>query len=623
MTDAVNFSDLVREAFIEPLRSVLIVDDQYPTWEEILNNSLDRELKESGVAQTSTKKDWMTAPHGPLDVINQFRKRNPGFIIDIHDAITKDDPEKTKLLENPIELANHLYQSDLLVLDYNLEGNNSGLRGEKARKIIQSVLLNKHFNLIVVHTGEDDLDEVFFDSLLSLMQSCTSKFDKKLQSKLEQLDTKLDELELDECFDRKDLPKYFDAATYIAIRSPNYPLEKVTRDYMKSIGVLHTLSDWGKSLGLIGEELKNFLFWSIREFEKRKLQLFSKQSFDGLKWHNGSSCKWLRTVRGFVTFVSKGTEDLLGKLQMALENWQPTPSRLLSAKYRHQLSSIGVEAEDRTLLKSHVYAHLYKEIRGVDLGDESKEISNKMRAIKLKEHVLRQSESISSHIEDEIVRFGDKIVSVDVDGACNFSSHYGVDLSIPKEAKLAIIHYNSYISTLPLKNEIEQLDSGHIFELNSEWWVCATPACDLQPRQNSIAFVGDSQNFKPFTALLLKKVDIDDLTSDHITSGAYCFVENKPGEIISLGLRTPVKNEKPVNEKVTWRMFLAADNGVIIKNVLNVLVPKLDANGLVTTPAKGLVTAKLRYEYALNYINKVGGSVSRIGLGYASFGKGD
>lgn len=27
----VSFSDLVKEAFIDPLRSVLIIDDQYPT----------------------------------------------------------------------------------------------------------------------------------------------------------------------------------------------------------------------------------------------------------------------------------------------------------------------------------------------------------------------------------------------------------------------------------------------------------------------------------------------------------------------------------------------------------------------------------------------------------------
>ncbi len=37
--------------------------------------------------------------------------------------------------------------------------------------------------------------------------------------------------------------------------------------------------------------------------------------------------------------------------------------------------------------------------------------------------------------------------------------------------------------------------------------------------------------------------------------------------------------------------------------------------------ASATLVAKLRYEYALNYIQRVGSSVSRIGLGYAAYPK--
>lgn len=617
MTKGITFSDLVREAFIDPLRSVLIVDDQYPTWEEILNNAINTGVSTGEKIISPTAKDWIKQPLNPLGIISQFRKRNPGFIIDIHDAIERNDEGAADVSEDPVALANHLYQSDLLVLDYNLEGHTSGLRGDKARRIIQSVLANKHFNLVIVHTGEDNLNEVFFECLQCLMNSCTSQFKDVLIGNLIKLDEKLELLEDEGSFNRKELSNYFDMNEYVRIRHPDSSESSITRDYMSPTGKLAPLAQWGKSLGLNNNELKTFLYWSIREFEKPISSIFAQQQFEGLKWHNEPDCKWVRTVRGFVTFVSKGPEDLLGELQKALESWKPTPSRLLSAKYRHQLSSVGVEAEDRTLLKSHVYAHLYKEI----LGLQSKHNQEKIRAAKLKEHVSRQSEAISFHIEDEIVIFGEKIVNVDSDGGYGFSNHYGVDLNNTDVAKKAIAHYNSYISTLPLKNEKDQLDSGHIFKINGEWWVCATPACDLQPMQNTIAFTGSSQELRPFTALLLRQTELSSISSDHINSGTYCFIENTPGEIVALGLRIPGEDGKPVNEKVTWRTFLAKNNGEINNHTLELLLPKLDNQNFISKEVTAKIIAKLRYEYALNYINKVGASVSRIGLGYVAFDK--
>ena len=122
MADVATFSDLVREAFIDPLRSVLIIDDQYPTWEEILNNAFSDAERDQEIEARSTAKEWQQLPSGPLRVIKQFRRRNPGFIIDIHDGIDPDAGNTLNENETPVSLASHLYQSDLLILDYNLEG---------------------------------------------------------------------------------------------------------------------------------------------------------------------------------------------------------------------------------------------------------------------------------------------------------------------------------------------------------------------------------------------------------------------------------------------------------------------------------------------------------------------
>ena len=612
MTEAMKFSNLVHEAFIKPLRSVMIIDDQYPTWDEILNERLDGETKNDELSSRSNGKDWQSNPAGAIKVIQQFRQQKPGLIIDIHDALTQRDAEQ----------ADHLHQSDLLVLDYNLEDDKSGLGGAKAREILQSVLSNKHFNLVVVHTGEAVLKDVFFDCLLGLMNKCTTQFDEGIINDLADLDIQLDELgDVDE-FDSKLLSEKFGMAEYLILRDPTTDLKSCLRQFMRSEGIYAAISTWGKEAGLGGKDLKTFFYWIIREFEKTKSDLFGAGTFEGLKWNCADGCIWLRTVRGFVTFVEKGPEDLLGALQGALENWQPTPSRLISAKYRHELSSVGVEAEDRTLLKAHVFAHFYKDFCAPVREGLSEEEGERLRTAKLKAHVARQSEAIAFHIEDEVVRFGEKIRRTDTETNAGFAAHYGINLDDDNgpEAQKAIAHYNSYVSTLPLKHEDDQLDSGHIFKWNSEWWVCATPACDLQPGQNTTAFIGSSSNQRPFTALRLLPVAADKkVTPDHINSGLFCFVEQSPGDVICLGLEPIDSSTTVANGKATWRTFVAAANGLIADHKMQLVIPKfVDDDLRLVLGQEAEIVAKLRYEYALNYIQRVGTSVTRIGLGYLS-----
>jgi len=612
-----TYADLVEEAFIQPLRSVLIVDDQYPSWEEILNEALPADKRTDGLAARSSAKEWRSNPSGPLDVIKQFRSRKPGFVIDIHDAVTGKTHEPGE-----DELADYLHQSDLLVLDYNLEGADSGLGGLKAREILKSVLTNKHFNLIVVHTSEHDLNEVFSDCLLSLMHSCASKFAEGTVTGIQELEGKLDELEDEGLFDRKVLFEKMTRDGYLALRAPNVSLDDASRLFMKAEGDLGEVSVWAKEAGFIGKELKIFFYWAIREFEKRHEKLFSEGEFEGVSWSRDPEHLWFRTVRGFVAFVSKGPADLLAELQKALEAWQPTPSRLLSAKYRHELSSIGVEAEDRTLLKRHVFAHFYKDFCSKGNPNLSDSEAERLRTAKLKSHVYSKSEAISFHIEDEVARFGEQIRLADGGDYGDFARFYNLDLSDDKsaESKKARAHYNSYVSTLPLKRGDDQLDSGHIFKWGGDWWVCATPACDLQPGQNTTAFVGASSEQRPFTALKLVEVqNMDDVDDQHVNSGLFCFVEpvDRLGTVICLGFQKIEKSEIVPNGKATWRTFVAENNGLISQNKMSMVVPKFVEQKLKLESTEAEVVAKLRYEYALNYIQKIGISVTRIGLGYS------
>lgn len=614
-----ELQSLIREAFIDPIRSVLIVDDQYPTWEEVLNEQLPEESRDPELNKRSAKKNWRDEPTGTLSVIRQFRKQKPALIIDIHDASdaynsegldpAKGEKAEAEKVSPPEDTADHLHQSDLLILDYNLEGVTSGLEGRLARKILKSVLRNRHFNLVIIHTQEDQLKEVFYNCLVSLSTPLNLSFTKQ-KGLIDRLRGRLEELSDEEEFNPQELTNYFDLDTYMKLRHPSSGLSTVLEQYKKGDGPLLRLHEWAEKLGLDATQKIGFAYWAIEEFEKARKDVFSDEHFEGLNWAQEDERLWLRTGRGFVTFVKKDHQDLLNELQLSLQAWQPSPSRLLSAKVRHEISCNGVEAEDRTLSKSHVFAYFYNLIRNG--GSEEK------RAALVREHLNRQTETLTYQIAPTVVRFGESIFSADASTGDTFASHYGVDLSDKAAERFAASHFNSYVSTLPLIPGDDHLDCGHIFQMNSEWWVCATPACDMEPGQNTIAFVGASNELRPFTALKLNEMAEDKLTDRHINSGLYCFAEIEPGTIRCLGLPTQDVDDNPDfgSEKVTWRTFVAKNDGRFTDCKFNLIRPRLNAENLELHDDTATVMAKLRYEYALNYIQKVGVSITRIGLGY-------
>lgn len=629
MTEVASLEDLVREAFITPLRSVLIVDDQYPTWEEIFNSALDGNAYSQEIASDSKNKSWcketVTAKE-VLDLVTEFRRQKPGLIIDIHDGISTKAEEKTAGSETPDQLADHLHQSDLLILDYNLEGSETGIGGDLARKILNAVLSNQHFNLVVVHTSED-LDDVFNESVLSLICSCQSKFDQNTIRSIKALGQHIEENNPD--LSRKTLLQCFDTEMYIKFRSSGENgCDKDLGKYMSGKGAFSALSELANDLGLSVRQKKDFFFWALSQYEKSIEQSFCSGTLPkNLSWKNEGKQKWLRTSRGFVCFVKKGPEKLLEDLLDSLVDWKPTPSRLISAKYRDEMSRMGADVEDEALLQKFAHAKFYDVIKKPTHSSSlSEEKIKELRKLRLREHVGRQSEILSFLIEDQVADFGSRVYQCDVQNGGIFSSYYGVDLTKEDQSREAVARYNHNICALPSKQtpskteQVEQLDSGHIFQFKDAWWVCATPACDLQLGQTKIAFSeAEESSLRPFTALQLQKIpNLEKLTPAHINSGSYCFIEEN-GKVIALGTTDPNRDvEQPASSKVTWRSMIAKNAGEITNGQLFILDIVLNGDQISSKSETATVHARLRYEYALNFIQRVGGSVSRIGLGYVT-----
>lgn len=259
MAEADTFKSLVREAFITPLRSVLIVDDQYPTWEEIFNSKNNSQNHSEQKATNPALKKWRepNVADEVLRLIREFRCQKPGFIIDIHDGISANATTNALGSETPNELADHLHQSDLLVLDYNLEGSSSGTGGDIARKILSSVLNNQHFNLVVVHTSED-LNNVMHECILALLKSCTSQYDDQCKIKINEIENIITDYESSEDFDRNQLKDKLDLSSYIQARHPDFGLKNALSEFMSSKGAFANLGQWAHTLNLRAGDKKYF-----------------------------------------------------------------------------------------------------------------------------------------------------------------------------------------------------------------------------------------------------------------------------------------------------------------------------------------------------------------------------
>ena len=157
MTD--RYSHFIAEAFITPIRSVLMVDDDYPTFDEIL----DAQQAENDGQKAPTNKAWRSNPKRLMTIIDKFRRRSPPLLVDIHDGQTDGQ-------ESDQSVATHLHQSDLLILDYQLDKTQSE-DGTRAIQILRHLMTNDHFNLVVVYTNTK-LDIVFEDILLGLLEPC-------------------------------------------------------------------------------------------------------------------------------------------------------------------------------------------------------------------------------------------------------------------------------------------------------------------------------------------------------------------------------------------------------------------------------------------------------------------
>lgn len=578
-----DYQKFIKEAFIDPIRSVLIVDDDYPTYNDILNQS----------DTANSKKTWSSQTDRIAKVIGVFRHRSPPLLVDIH-----DDADVSS--ENEVATATHLHQCDLLVLDYVLDKGKPN-DGTRAIEILRGLMSNNHFNLVIIYTNED-LYEVFNTVRWGLITSST---DNLSESEVDKAIELIYKSETDvENFERH-LYETIGATQYFHSRANQSSYLRTMSKDQEPYKLFYVLA---KQVGWSRDQRRLVLRYLLKSLEnKNGVQNDQAGCIDNLQWSRNDP-NWIKSDSAFVALSSKtdNHDDLLSDLQKALNNWKPRPSRLFLTKLRAEIDDYGVAAQGPALSNHNALAYWYYLLLTTDSDND--------RRWQVKESVSRHSDQLLQTILPRVEDFASRLIDSEV-AAGNSSeiciNHFGVNLRKVDDRKKAALEHNVFVCSMEPVGV--HLTTGHVFAMSNEHWLCLSPACDMVPSQISHWRANALGEHLPFIAVMLHSIKPTKELSD-IHSNRYLFLRVE-GQLKIFCFNNPSKKESGPQ----WDLLYAENRGVFSEESFQFTVSCIEQGDskLVFNQLEAKVIGQLRYEYALNLIQKLGVSLTRVGLDFA------
>ena len=579
-----KYSDFVKEAFIDPIRSVLIVDDDYPTYAEILSPNCGAD------SDIHKQKAWRQNPNLVSRVIQNFRARNPSLSVDIHDEV--------KILTDEREnMAKHLHQCDLLVLDFQLD-RTQPQDGTSAIKILRSVMSNNHFNLVVVHSQEDP-DWVFESVLWGLLEPEPDQInDQEIEDAKELI---YEGESQSQGFETK-ITKSIGSSQYFSSRADNSFVENMSQGLTpyKDFKDITDQVNWNEN------QCKTVLLYLLKEVEnKHKESMYRGTKHLGeLTWvsdTSGGKKRWIKSDSVFVVFSKKSNEgDLFSELEEALIQWGPRPSRMIQTRIRAEMDEHGIAVQGRALSNYHAQAYWYHQLLSTKDAES--------RRWRVAENVSRHADQLMQSIIPHVEEFTEQLIEAELksntpDQICK--QRYQVDLNDRQQKNRAALEHNAYVSTMEPTGW--HLTIGHIFLMSDELWLSLSAACDMQPRipswrqevtGNRMQFIG------------IKLCKVENEFPKEVTSNRHIFLQRENGvEIYCF-------NQEKSNSPPHWHVLFAENRGLFSSTDFQFKVSRIrpGKTKLIFDRHNAQVVGQLRYEYALNLLQKLGTTLTRVGL---------
>ena len=355
-----------------------------------------------------------------------------------------------------------------------------------------------------------------------------------------------------------------------------------------------------------GIEADELIKWLIgKEIGRIKDELSAQDKAD-LAWDRGDGFNFICTGRVFISVIQKKAEDpeqeLMNKLCESLYQMNASPMQLLMAKMRHELDEKGIEQASGIVTNQYAQAGWLYNL----LQYSSSDPFEHDKAIDL------HWEQISRSTKNDLRQFSMKLVKA-LKPEDNDSSRKAVEKFFKNsfgDEDLIWGHLNAYRCSMPVSSS--NLTTGTILDIDGEYWVCLSPACDLVPGQKSSWSDRIGKENLAFKAVLLSSEELK-TANKGAHKGKHIFLE-EGDKVIALSFAA--------GENPKWDTFYARSKGKLSEDKTLELIYlrrqyQSDTN-LCLQQTKAKVVAELRYEYALNLLQRLGNSQTRVGLDFKS-----
>ncbi|MEP7728864.1 response regulator receiver domain [Marinomonas primoryensis] len=586
MTDiaAETYQDLIKEAFIAPIRTVTIIDDEYPTLQELLQQSDSKKLVKSNNISRLMK-------------ISEMCHKTHNWSLDVFDG-------QSPRIGEDNDIPDHLNHSDLLILDYHLDGEPPTDDGARSRKIIKKLDLNNHFNIILVHTKgvEENIEDVYEEILFDLNPVKKPDFLEVSEDSKDKIEAWLDENDDGSEYSwLSEDTNYSKTKTLELLECSNYKLFFAMRNPQHLFYPHH--NEISSLSGLMDVEQNDLIKWRLLEICKNQKITFTDESRSDLSWDwNDSGVNYIATGKVFISVIRKVSEDpeteLFDALCNSLNQFNASPMHLLMAKIRHEIDDRGFEQAQKIISNRPAQAgwlfsllsqpnESFAHDKAIDLHWEQLGRASKAS---LRKFSQRMSEALAKQDSAKnIVKDFFRECIGNADESCS--------------------HLNAFTCSMPVVSR--HLNTGTVFCFDKEYWVCLTPACDLVPGQKAQWSERIGDHSLAFKAVKLHEVSFSLANSKALTNEyIYLNLEDSTSIKVFAFLESP--NANPV-----WDTFFANNQGRLFdSNKIGLACVREIEESLQLISPEAEVVAELRYEYALNLLQRLGANQTRVGLDF-------
>lgn len=607
-----ELADLVRDVYIAPIRSILAIDDEFPTLDELLDPTISATVLEKKGADRLR------------EIIKFARGRDIPWLVDVHDGQGIDGSQELKI-------APRLHSSDLMVLDYKLNGEHLG--GDTAINIIRELATNDHFNLVLLYTkgNAGSVSDILYEIALGLAHK--SDAHSLTEAERQRLIEGLEKWESSEPGIAELMLKEFTSQLYLkTFERPGQTLTWI----LDGDGGAQLKALLAKG-GVYRATPDILLKWLFETKQEELLPQLFDTNLGQVRINADENCCWISCEKLFITLLSKqcSPTEFETKIVEAIVASHPPPHRLLLSKMRSSIERRGLVAEVDILRDIHVQTAWLEDFLNPKAKDRTSAIVGT---------ITRHWEAIGDVLRDELTNFGSDLRAqyqgVELSEVMKRSGLHG---TVPN-SEVTLARYNNFVSTKPFDRG--HLTTGHVFSFAlrkqkephgtsesgdvapppatqpptiSEYWMCLSPACDMVPGQKTTGSAdGEGNSLLPFTAVRLHSIATP--TANKKATENFCIFLKIAGSIQAFS----ILKEADLKRSPVWEQMISSNGGIFdaATKILPITSFTTFGGKVETCELEAKVIAQLRTEYAANLLQKFGTQLTRPGLGMQFKSKG-